>query len=108
VKNFIRNRDFFKIYPLIEMGADHGMWTFARYAQWLDRKTDWHLPSRKGQATSPPAAQGVGTAGPSVVQPRLEMSSGTVSTSPAAKKEERPGVIEINPEETPFGKILKS
>ena len=33
VKNFIRNRDFFKIISAIETGADHGMWGFQRYCK---------------------------------------------------------------------------
>ncbi len=36
VKNFIRNRDFFKITSSLETGAEHGMWTLQRYRAWLD------------------------------------------------------------------------
>src|SRR5712672_983190 len=37
VKNFIRNRDFFKIASAIEAGAEHAMWTFQRYRNWLEK-----------------------------------------------------------------------
>src|SRR5262249_22486064 len=38
VRNFIRNRDFFKIISAIETGAEHGMWSFQRYRSWLDSR----------------------------------------------------------------------
>jgi twitching motility protein PilT len=47
IKNFIRNRDFFKIVNSVETGAEHGMWTFQRYRAWLDKRTSFHLPSRE-------------------------------------------------------------
>src|SRR6516225_6541233 len=51
VKNFIRNRDFFKIMSSLETGAEHGMWSFQRYRTWLENRTNWSLP---GQATAEP------------------------------------------------------
>jgi twitching motility protein PilT len=33
VKNFIRSREFFKISSALETGAEHGMWSFQRYAK---------------------------------------------------------------------------
>src|SRR6266852_6396668 len=36
VKAHIRNRDFFKIISALEIGAEHGMWTFQRYCNWLE------------------------------------------------------------------------
>src|SRR5438445_2511242 len=44
VKNFIRNRDFFKIISSLETGADHGMWSFQRYRTWLDNRSEWYRP----------------------------------------------------------------
>ena len=43
VKNFIRTGDFYKLISQMEMGAEHGMWTFARYQAWLENKTKWHF-----------------------------------------------------------------
>src|SRR6516225_764415 len=51
IKNFIRNRDFFKITNSLETGAEHGMWSFQRYRTWLENRTNWSLP---GQATAEP------------------------------------------------------
>src|SRR2546426_1163600 len=49
VKNFIRNRDFFKIASSLETGAEHGMWTFARYRTWLEARTNWSFPNQDAE-----------------------------------------------------------
>jgi twitching motility protein PilT len=43
VKNFIRTGDFYKLISQMEMGADHGMFSFARYQNWLENKKVWHF-----------------------------------------------------------------
>ena len=54
VKNFIRTRDFFRMSSALETGADHDMWTFQRYARWLDNRTQWYIP---GQSPEPPDSE---------------------------------------------------
>jgi twitching motility protein PilT len=44
VKNYIRNGDFFKIAQIMEVGAEQGMWTWARYQTWMEKKKEWHIP----------------------------------------------------------------
>src|SRR5258705_7036042 len=46
VKNFIRNRDFFKIISSLETGAEHGMWSFQRYRSWVENRTNWYVPGQ--------------------------------------------------------------
>jgi len=46
IKNFIRNRDFFKIPTFLETGADHGMWTYQRYRSWLEKRTKFSMRFR--------------------------------------------------------------
>ena len=55
VKNFIRTRDFFRMSSAVETGADHDMWSFQRYARWLESRTQWYIP---GQSPEPPDAEG--------------------------------------------------
>ena len=43
VKNFIRTGDFYKLISQMEMGAEHGMWSFSRYQTWLESKATWHF-----------------------------------------------------------------
>ncbi len=50
VKNFIRNRDFFKITSSLETGAEHGMWTLQRYRAWLDSRKNWYIPGQDPRA----------------------------------------------------------
>ncbi len=50
VKSLVRQGLFFKLPSAIETGAADGSWTFTRYAEWLNRKTDWHLPSPTEEA----------------------------------------------------------
>src|SRR6516225_3382536 len=60
IKNFIRNRDFFKIASSIETGAEHGMWSFQRYRTWLENRTNWSIPGQ----TSEPAEGETGETAP--------------------------------------------
>jgi twitching motility protein PilT len=108
VKNFIRNRDFFKIVSSLETGAEHGMWTFLRYRSWLEHRKQWHVPApaaespdtetieRPASEAEPPvpAAPKPGTG-----RPGATAASGTRPPSS--------GIIEIEPGETGFGRILK-
>ena len=57
VKNFIRNRDFFKITSSLETGAEHGMWTLQRYRTWLDTRKNWYIPGKTPEAAESDAAE---------------------------------------------------
>jgi twitching motility protein PilT len=52
-KSLIRQGFFFKLPSAIETGAADGSWTFTRYGEWLNRKTDWSLPSTPEEAPAP-------------------------------------------------------
>ena len=107
VKNFIRNREFFKIISAIETGADHGMWGFQRYCKWLETRTNLFVP---GQASEPPDSEPgeatfVAAPLPSAsAAPRTEKKSRIATPAPRAQESHR---IEIEPMEGEFGKILK-
>src|SRR5882757_4886899 len=59
VKNFIRNRDFFKIISSLETGAEHGMWSFQRYRSWLDARTNWSIPGQAPEAPDGEPSEGI-------------------------------------------------
>jgi twitching motility protein PilT len=46
VKNLIRTGNLDQIVSAMETGASTGMWTAARYREWMDGRSDWHLPPR--------------------------------------------------------------
>lgn len=109
VKNFIRTREFFKIISAIETGADHGMWTFQRYAKWLETRGNFFVPVQNAEPPdSEPAESAAAT-------PDLPVM--TTAPSPKVEKKTKPHAghagressrIEIEPfEEGEFGKILK-
>jgi len=106
VKSFIRNRDFFKIINAIETGADSGMWTFQRYAKWLEGRSNLFVP---GQSAEPPDSEPAETASapplpPMPNAPKMEKRAKVSSPAAAGNEGQR---IEIEPEEGTFGKILK-
>jgi twitching motility protein PilT len=113
VKNFIRNRDFFKIASSIETGADHGMWTFHRYRTWLENRANFSVP---GQA-EPPDSEAAEPAAPAAAIPALTKTPNTSriekkalparSPAPQPQPAKSSGRIEIEPVEGEFGKILK-
>ena len=109
VKNFIRSREFFKIVTAIETGADHGMWTFQRYTKWLDSRTNFFVP---GQSAEPPDSEPVGDGPPTTALPPLITSPGaemkvSLPNPPRVSGAGEVHRIEIEPDETGFGKILK-
>jgi twitching motility protein PilT len=57
VKSLVRQGHFFKLPSAIETGAADGSWTFTRYAEWLERKTDWHQPSTAEEAPAEPHSE---------------------------------------------------
>jgi twitching motility protein PilT len=106
VKNFIRNRDFFKITTSLETGADHGMWTLQRYRMWSDSRTNWFIPEEHPEPPDSepeePAAVPASNAGaaPPAKPPQSEKP-------PVPSHSKGGGRIEIEPVEGEFGRILK-
>jgi len=108
VKNFIRNRDFFKIISSIETGAEHGMWSFSRYRNWLDKRSDFSVADQPEEAVEEDTitsyrALPSGPAKPIVPQ---RSSGPTIMFTAKAKPAESSSRIEIEPIEA-FDKILK-
>jgi len=110
VKNFIRNRDFFKITSSLETGADRGMWTFQRYRTWLESRKNWYLPGQTqesvdGEANEPAPTPARPAAFPIASKPtKAETKLGSPAHADGSKA---PARIEIEPGESEFGKILK-
>ena len=108
VKNFVRNRDFFKIISAIEAGGEHGMWSFQRYRAWLDSRTNWHIPGQTGDSPeSEPAESAPPSPLPVPATPKTAKPEIRLSLPPRLGEETKPSRIEIEPVEGDFGKILK-
>src|ERR1039457_1530274 len=72
VRNFVRTREFFRIAAALETGGDHDMWSFQRYAKWLDNRTQWVIPSQNPEPpdSEPAAATPDATPLPRLVAPK--------------------------------------
>jgi twitching motility protein PilT len=53
VRANIRAAQFFKLQNALDAGAAEGMWSFARYREWLERKKDWVLPLLEPGVSAP-------------------------------------------------------
>jgi len=105
VKNFIRTREFFKVITAIETGADHGMWTFQRYAKWLETRGNFFIPGQNAEPADSEPAESVPAVPPlptAAMAPKPEKK-----TKPPGLPEGESRRIEIEPVEGEFGKILK-
>ncbi|MGH7970623.1 MAG: hypothetical protein ACREIC_18000, partial [Limisphaerales bacterium] len=107
VKNFIRNRDFFKIASPLETGAEHGMWSFQRYRTWLENRTNWCLPGQAPETSEGdlPEAEPAPAALPAF--PLNTKTEKKASPPVEVSGTRQSGRIEIEPVESEFGKILK-
>jgi twitching motility protein PilT len=101
VKNFIRRSEFFQIQSVMETGADHGMWTFARYRSWMEKRRDWYVPPKdqRDQITE----EQLPVKRPFMEPPPKPSSVETAKRTQASKS----GRIEIEPDEGGLEKILK-
>ena len=105
VKNFIRTREYFKIISSLETGAEHGMWTFLRYRNWLEARKTWHIPSENSEAPDTEPAEPAPAAD---ALPPMSLPAAGPKSAPASAPAKKPGGrIEIEPIEGGFEKILK-
>jgi twitching motility protein PilT len=108
VRGLIRQGQISKIPSAIEGGGADGMFTFSRYAAWLDRRASWFL-AQEGSTEPPDETPPLGASGParpglaalpressarSPVSPRAKTLA-TESAVPAPAEESEPGVIVI-------------
>jgi twitching motility protein PilT len=49
-RSIIRQGQFFKVPTALETGGHEGCWTFERYRDWLEKRTDWFVPPARGEA----------------------------------------------------------
>jgi twitching motility protein PilT len=107
VKNFIRTREFFKISTALETGADNDMWTFQRYAKWLDSRKNWYIPGESPEPLENDPAETLAAPAslpPMIHAPQVSKKTSSATPNPAAKEKSR---IEIEPTEGGLEDILK-
>jgi len=107
VKNFIRTRDFFKIATALETGADNDMWTFQRYAKWLDSRTQWFIPDQNPEPPDTETAEAPAYAAP-LPAPIAAKAHRSAASHPPADVAKAGGRLEIEAVEGGLENILKN
>ena len=46
-KSIVRAGKFFKLNDTLQTGASDKMWSFQRYKEWLENRTDWYIPGER-------------------------------------------------------------
>jgi twitching motility protein PilT len=110
IKAFIRNRDFFKIISVLETGAEHGMWTFQRYRNWLDNRKDWFIPGKSAEPVDSEIDEPA--VAPAGVSPPASIHKPAQADKPGPALPDAPGSrlgrrIEIEPVEGGLDELLK-
>jgi twitching motility protein PilT len=105
----VRAGDFHKLASSIETGAEHGMWSFARYSHWIENRKQWfnaaELPP--AEPDEPPASVLPPLPSPGIPQ-ALPRPVSTPPPPPPTSEPTRPGRrIEIEPIEGAVDELLK-
>jgi twitching motility protein PilT len=96
VKAIVRQGQFFKLGSALETGAADGSWSFARYGEWLARKTDWAMPAQSDEPVPLVEPE------PAAVLPRVAPRSQARLPARAAKGPTRDeGILEISEDDDP-------
>lgn len=108
VRALLRSGEFARVTAAMETGAENGMWTWARYQAWLEKRTQWHIPDAAEQA-EPDAPAGAAVPGVPVLAPRPVRKADAPAPPPAAPSAAaQPGrPIEIEPVEGGLSELIK-
>jgi twitching motility protein PilT len=94
VKSVIRDGRFFKLNDVIQTGVADKMWSFDRYRQWIDARSDWYLGGTDEPDLSvdiPPAFNGFNLLHqPDQRKPQPLKHEQVISTPGTEKREEFP------------------
>ncbi|MHB8907418.1 MAG: type IV pilus twitching motility protein PilT [Syntrophales bacterium] len=102
VKAHIRNREFYKILSVMEMGADHGMWTWERYRSWMEKQRQWFRP----HATTDSADAENEEAEVAALLPARPASRGTTKAPPPHSPGDMDRIV-IEPDGASLADLLK-
>ena len=102
VKAMVRQSQFFKLQTALETGAADGSFTFQRYREWLDRRTDWYVPTAE-----PPSREPRETEARDLVEPaRPPRPAGRRPAPKPGPGVPQDGVLEIPSSDEDLGRIL--
>jgi twitching motility protein PilT len=105
VKAMVRQSQFFKLQTALETGAADGSFTFQRYREWLDRRTDWYVPAAEPQQREPRESETRDLVEPAA-RPDRPAGRRPVSRPAAGPAPSQDGVLEIPSSDEDLGRIL--
>ncbi len=94
VKAVVRQGQFFKLQTALETGGHDGLFTFARYREWMEKRTDWQAPTPEA------ASDDVALAAPHL--PPARMAARAKADAPPQGQ----GEVEIGPGDEDLARIL--
>jgi twitching motility protein PilT len=104
VKAMIRQSQFFKLQTALETGAADGSFTFQRYREWLDRRTDWYVPSAEAPTREPRESETRDVVEPArAPRPAVRTATRKAASVPTTPRD---GVLEIPSSDEDLGRIL--
>ena len=111
VKAHLHSGDFYKLKSALEMGAEHGMWTFDRYARWLSQKKEFYTTEQA--KSEPPIDEDESgneaiefAPSPNALKKKFVPRSSDQPAKPHSRTTEN-GPIEIEPGLSELGRILR-
>ena len=110
VRAVLRQGQFFKLQTALETGAADGCWTFGRYREWLERRSDWSVgppPAAIAAEPEPPAPPELAAPppGPRGAPPAPAPRSAAARPAPAAAPPAG-AVIEIEEDDADLAGLL--
>ncbi|XXF77788.1 ATPase, T2SS/T4P/T4SS family [Myxococcaceae bacterium GXIMD 01537] len=107
VKSLVRQGQFFKLPSVIETGAADGCWTFARYAEWLSRKTEWIQPAPLEELFVEPTPEPEPLLRSAAKHPRPAVTKTRRSAEPSKAQPSEEGVFVIQEEQDDLLAIVR-
>jgi twitching motility protein PilT len=95
VKAIVRQGHFFKLQTALETGGNDGLFTFARYREWMEKRIEWQTPSPETRSDEPASTERHRRL------PRTELTGRTPAARPPAE-----GTLEIGPGDEDLARIL--
>jgi len=80
VRAHVREGHFHKLPGAMELGAEHGMFSRARYRAWVEQRERFHVPAPRAEAPAEPPAEPLPPLGPAALPP-LNATDGVVRRS---------------------------
>jgi twitching motility protein PilT len=104
VKAMVRQSQFFKLQTALETGAADGSFTFQRYREWLDRRTDWYVPAAEVPPREPRESEPRDLVEPARTPRPAARRQPTVPAASAGSPQD--GVLEIHSSDEDLSRIL--